>query len=179
MEISPVLQARLLLWCASLGAVMGVLWELRGALLALVKVGRLLRTVLTFFCDLLFVCFSGVGIIILSYYFNKGEVRLFSFLGFFAAFFVARVTLGKIFSKVIIILLRILYKIVRLILSPFVKTFKYLVNILQNVIYFILKGIAKISILVYNICIAKLIPEKLRLKLSGGCKNNGRDNGAR
>ncbi len=155
MEIYPVLQGKLLLWCAALGVTAFLFCSLADALCDMLCKLRALKSILRFALDLALVLFSGAQILLLCYYFNKGSIRLFAFLGFFSSFALFRATLGSTVKALFYKTLVILHKILQLILSPFVKAIKILVNFLQKIIYFIAKAIAKFGVLVYNICIYK------------------------
>ncbi len=164
MEISPVLQARYLGVLCLFGCVMAFVWGVLGVLFSLAAEKKLRLSPLKFLCDFLIVSAAGAGIIVFSYYFNRGEVRFFAVLGFFCAYLLT----AKIFSAVLAkplaftfrAILHIIFRIICTILTPLVKTFKYLVNILQKIIGFVRKTLAKFRVLVYNICARKYILKK-------------------
>ncbi len=162
MEISPLLQGRLLLYCALLGLFVGVLRALSDSLCECFGRVRCIGGILRFCFDIFLVLFSGAQIMFLSYYFNNGSIRLFPFMGFSVSFFALNGILGKRIKLLFDKLLCITYKLLRLFLSPFVKAVKYLVKFLQKIIYFIAKGLAKIGVLVYNICISHYISKNAR-----------------
>ncbi len=162
MEISPLLQSKLLLYCALLGLCVGALRALSDSLCEYFCKARPLSAVLRFFFDLLLVLFSGAQILFLCYYFNKGDIRMFPFLGFFVSFFAFCGILGKRMKSLFDKTLCITDKLLRLFLLPFVKAIKCLVNILQKIIYFMAKGLAKIGVLVYNICMSHYILRNAR-----------------
>ncbi len=173
MEISPVLQGQLLVYCALLGALSGVLAELAQVLCESFRCTAPFEKILQFVLDLLLVLFSGVQILLLCYYFNKGEVRAFAFLGFFAAFAALRAVLGKYIKWLFRKILCIINKIFCTLLSPFVKAVKVLVNILQKVIYFIGKALAKFGVWVYNIYTSHYILRNARKGFLDKRRGNG------
>ncbi len=157
MEIYPKIQAELLMWCALLGVAVCVLFRFVDAFLSFFKGHKAVAAVLRFVFDLSIVTLSGVSILLLSYYFNKGTLRMFAFLGFFVCFALTGKLLGKMVEMVFISILRILYKIASAFLSPFVGTFKILVNFLHKTASFMRKALAKKCILVYNIYVSRSI----------------------
>ncbi len=162
MEISPELQSSLLFWCIILGVCTETVWEFTSSLVYLMKEKSLKYKALLFLLD--FITVSAVGVIIsfLCYYFNKGEVRFFAFAGFFSGFFVVKGLFGKWLKKVFCKILSIIFVLICSIFSPLVKIFKYLVNKLQKIIYFIRKVLEKFLLLVYNIHIRKSVIKKSR-----------------
>ncbi len=160
MEISPVLQTELLFRCGLLGLAAGTVWELCAALEEQFYGKKTLYKILQFVFDFLIIAVFGFLVMIMCYYFNKGEVRFFAFAGFFAGFFAFKLTLGKWAKCLFCAILRILGSFICALLKPVVKIFKYSVNNLQKIIYFIRKVLEKIAGLVYNIYITKSILKK-------------------
>ena len=174
MEISPILQAQLLFYSAVFGFFSAVTWDITCALTD--ELGKRVKGafIFRFFCDLVLICAFGAGLLVLCYYFNKGGFRSFAVLGFLAAFFVARAVLGRLVRRLVVWLLRLLFTIIRVVLTPFVKIFKYLVNILRKTIYYIRKVLEKITILVYNILVKHSVLKKARKGfLTGSIKRRG------
>ena len=161
MEIYPDVQARLLLFSSLLGAVIGAAWEIEAVLLEKIK-PRAIFKILRFFADLFFVLTACIGDIVLCYYFNFGQFRAFCALGMLFAFFCCRALLGKALRALTQVILRIISYIIRAVLAPFAKIYKYSVNILEKFIHYIRKGIAKISLWVYNIYVKKSIVRRSR-----------------
>ena len=161
MEIYPEVQARLLLFSSLLGGVIGLAWEAVSVLVEKIK-PRSVFKILRFFADLFFVLSACVGEIVLCYYFNFGQLRTFCALGMLGAFFCCRALLGKAVRVLTQAILRIISHIIRAILAPFAKIYKYSVNILEKFIHYIRKGIAKISLWVYNIYVKKSIVRRSR-----------------
>ena len=156
MEISPVLQARLLLVCIISGVALGALCD------ALLSLGRALEfkwayRIARFLCDLLAPTLGGVILVLACYYFSNGEIRAFAAAGLLGGFFVYRAVASRAFSAVLLHLLSTFFLIIRRILLPIFKMFKYLVNILRKTVYYISKTIAKFTILVYNIRVKKSV----------------------
>ncbi len=167
MEISPVLQSQLLLWCAVLGVCIGVLWELFSAVISFFAEHGRKAKILQFVFDFYTVVSAGFLLLVLCYYFNKGEVRFFAFAGFFAALAVFKIFVGKAVKHLFCAILRIMHGIICAILKPLVEIFKYSVNKLQKIIYFIRKVLEKCGSLVYNIYIRKTMLKKSKSAFLG------------
>lgn len=60
------------------------------------KLSRRAIAVLTFFCDVLLFVFIGCGIVVLNYYLNKGQMRLYTITSVSAGFFIYYFTIGKV-----------------------------------------------------------------------------------
>ncbi len=146
-----------MLLCALLGALVGVLRSLADALCESAARHKGVRGALRFFFDLALVLFSGAQILFLSYYYNKGSIRLFSFLGFISTFTLVCAIFGGHLKRLFKWILSIIYKILCVFLSPFVSASKILVNILQKIIYFVAKALAKFGDWVYNINTSRYI----------------------
>lgn len=152
MEISPILQARLLLYAAILGVTAGVLRDVFTTLKAYLKNKKIIYVITEFVTDFLCVCFTGISLVLLCYYFNKGEFRFFAVIGTAVGFLAYTLTLSRVFRRLFDLIFKTFLAIIRLIMQPLVKIFKYLVNNLRKTIQLILKALAKLRILVYNIC---------------------------
>ena len=157
MEISPLLQARLLLCSALLGVVASVSWDIVAAALGLMQKKGCKTKFIRFAFDYLFVSLCGAAILVLCYYFNKGVFRFFTVLGFLAAFFVFRALFGRLVQRIFCFFAHFVFNVIRVILTPFVKVFKLLVNILKKSIYYINESLEKITVLVYNINVKRAI----------------------
>ncbi len=174
MEISPLLQARLLLCSAMLGAVAAVVWDMAASAFGIWQGKGHKIWALRFAFDLVFVSLSGAAIVVLCYYFNKGGFRFFAVLGFLVAFFTCRAILGRLVRRTFYLLARLAFTTIRLISIPFVKIYKHLVNILGITIYYTWKALEKITILVYNISVRKTILKKsCKGFLGGSVKRRG------
>ena len=150
MEISPVEQAYLLLYCAMFGVCLGAFYDVFVVIRRFCANKKALSGIVRFIGDLLLLVTAGVGTVLLCYYFNKGEVRSFAFLGLAAGFFFWRAAPSRIFIPALSALFRLLFAVLRHVFRPFAKIFKRLVNILKKSIYYIKKSLAKIMIMVYN-----------------------------
>ncbi len=162
MEISPLGQAYLLLLCVIFGLSLGAFYDLFRAVRYAVMPKRAAAAVIRFIGDFLLPVSAGAGIIILCYYFNKGELRFFAVLGLAAGFFLWRTAASRIFIAVVRRIIRAVFDAVRFILTPLVKLFKYLVNAIKKNIYFMQKVLEKNAILVYNINMKRAILKKSR-----------------
>ena len=60
------------------------------------KANRYILPIIVFFQDIIIFAFSGVGIVILNYYFNNGRLRIYAPLGVILGFFTYYFTLGKV-----------------------------------------------------------------------------------
>lgn len=161
MEISPILQSKLLLLSALFGVTVGVAWDITASVLCALQ-GNKTQKIFVFLRDLLLVATSGIGLILLCYYFNKGELRAFAVLGFVGSFFCCRATLGGCVRRISKFALRLAFFIIRGLFTPFLAFFKYLVNILQKTLQYSVRGLAKIIGLVYNIIVKKSILQKAK-----------------
>lgn len=155
MEISPILQARLLLYSAIFGAVLGVAYDIYNELIRPLERKKTLRAIFGFIGDFALPAVAGVGLVLLCYYFNKGEIRFFSVFGIIAGFFCWRFTFSKLFKHILHLILTTVFSIIRLMLTPVMKIFELLVNIIQKFIYFIYKVLAKSIVLMYNIIVKR------------------------
>ena len=157
MEISPIGQAYLLLYCALFGVCLGAFYDVFVVIRRLCADKKALSGIARFVGDLLLLVTAGVGTVLLCYYFNKGEVRFFAFLGLAVGFFLWRAVPSRAFVPALSVLFRLLFAVLRRIFRPLAKIFKYLVNILQKSIYYIKKSLAKIMIMVYNINVKRTV----------------------
>ncbi len=146
------------------GACLALAWGTLAVIFSLAERRAHALRVVRFLCDFLLMAAAGAGICIFSYYFNRGEVRFFALLGLFCSFCLTRkifsLLLAPLLEVAICAFLRAAWRIICIILTPFAKIFKYLVNKLQKIIRFIRKTLAKIGNLVYNICVRKYILKK-------------------
>ena len=150
MEISPILQARLALLGGLLGIVIGVLYDASFVLCRAIEERKILLRLSRFAFDLLLCLCAGVGIILLSYYFNYGEVRGFCIFGSLLGFVAWRLTLSRPTRYILFAVLRLSRVIIRAVLTPFAKIFVLLINFLQKILYYVWKSLANIFKLVYN-----------------------------
>ena len=150
MEISPILQARLALLGGLLGIVLGLLFDVSFVICHTVEKRKILLRMLRFALDVCICLFAGAGIILLSYYFNYGEVRGFCIFGALLGFVAWRVSLSRPTRYVLSAVQRLSRAIIRAVLTPFAKIFVLLIKILQKILYYVWKSLANIFRLVYN-----------------------------
>ena len=162
MEISPVLQARLLLYSFLFGGVACALADVASVLCHSVKRLRALSLALRFLLDLLLCALAGCGFILLCYYFNDGVVRGFAAIGLCVGFICWRVTLSRIFRRLLLRLLSTFFAIVRLLLLPAFKIFEFLVKKLKKIAYSIFKSLAKCFNMVYNIYVKMYVAARAK-----------------
>ncbi len=157
MEISPVLQAKLLFYSFCLGGSVGVICDVFRPLCAFLKKKGHGYGAVRFIGDLLALVYAALGTVLLTYYFNKGEFRGFCLLGLAVGFFVYRHTLSYAVSTILIRAVRLILHIFRVFVTPFVKMFEILVNIFVKINYYIHKALEKITVLVYNMYVKSVI----------------------
>ena len=162
MEISPILQARLLLYTALLGMCTALLCDVLWLACNALDKRRRIRAVIRFIADICIFFYAGAGVVLLSFYFNKGIVRFFCVLGLAGGFFIYKATLSKAVRHVLKWLCCLILHMICTILRPFAKFFKKLVSFSQKIKYYIHKTLAKITILVYNIIIRDSILKKAK-----------------
>jgi hypothetical protein len=150
MEIYPSLLARLVLFCFVLGAVVGVWCDVFRLACSNLKFKAAWRRAARFFGDLVAVIFCILGVIILCYYFNRGTVRAFCFLGTLGGFFVYRYTISYPICAVLRFTARTIFNVIRVFLIPIVKIFKICIKFLKKIKDYISKTLEKIISLVYN-----------------------------
>ncbi len=111
--------------------------------------------VLVFLQDMLLMCVSGVGIVILNYYFNDGRFRFFTVAAALAGFLLYYFTVGKLImliSEPITLILRfVMYYALKCIAFPFVFVYKLLCGAICKILFVSKKKIAKRQNLRYNI----------------------------
>ena len=161
MEIYPIVQTKLLFFSALWGAVLALGWDVTAAIVEKIRPGALCR-IIRFFVDLALMLIACIGIILLCYYFNFGEVRAFCVLGLSTAFFCCRAIFGRAVRALTGVILRAIRYVIRQVVLPIAKIYKFLVNILEKIIYYALRGIAKIALWVYNVYVKKSIVRKAR-----------------
>ena len=105
--------------------------------------------------DLLISALSGIGIIILNYYYNDGKIRLFSIFACTIGFVIYNLTLGKlviIISEPIVLFVRmIIYRLARIFFLPISLLGKIIKSILIKISKQVKKYLAKKLNLRYNI----------------------------
>ncbi len=148
--------------CALCGVCACIVWEFFSAVGALFAEKRLNIKNLQIVFDFLFVTSAGLALMLLCYYFNKGEIRFFAFLGFFSVFAIFKILLGRAFKCMFCAILRIFYAIICAVFKPFRLIFKYLVNKLQKIIQFVWKVLEKVAFWVYNKCTGLTMLKKSR-----------------
>ena len=170
MEISPALQARLLLYSFILGLVLGALFDLAWLVCRSVGARRAVRAVLRVLLDILLCLTAGCGFVLLCYYFNDGVQRSFAALGVILGLVGWRVTLSRLSRLVLGRLLLTAFSVIRFFLTPIFKIFKFLVNNLKKLVYSIYKALAKSVNIVYNVYVKKYVLARAK----NGFLKNGR-----
>ncbi len=119
-----------------------------------IRAKRIFLSVLIFFQDILLFALLGFGTVVLNYYLNRGQFRLYTIASVAAGFAVYYFTLGKLFSfllEIAAFIMRASIKIILYILSrPFVPIWKKIsersTKINKNISY----ALAKKKIIRYN-----------------------------
>ena len=149
MEISPIEQARLMLFCALLGVVVGLLADAFSEICFVLP--KSFRGVVRFISDFCCVGVTFLGITVLSFYFDKGRIRFFDFLGATLGFLLYRFALSRavrlVFHKILSLILRLL----RLLGVPCVFLMRIVKKIIKICQYYIRKAIEKSKYMLYNI----------------------------
>ena len=111
-------------------------------------------SVLIFFQDILLFVYLGCGVVVLNYYLNRGQFRLYTIAAATVGFVVYYFTLGRIvmlLSEGIIFILRALFKIFFYIISrPFVFVFGLVLRILRKLAKKLRRAIEKKRSMRYN-----------------------------
>ena len=150
MEIYPAIQGAWLFWSAVLGAALCVLQVLFDVLCSFLK-RRAAVFAFRFLGDFFLLLTAAVCYILLGYYFNKGDLRFFSLLGLCVGFFATRALLGKLLYKPLRFVFLSIFRIFGFVLSPVLKMLIKTAKCLQNLAFNLIKVLAKIPSLVYNI----------------------------
>ena len=118
------------------------------------RTSQALLGVLIFFQDIVLFATAGVGAVILNYYFNKGEFRIYTVAALFAGFMLYYFTLGKVVmlvSEAIAFYIKAALLIVFYLFSrPFVFIWKKIYHILQKFYRFSVRVIEKKKNIRYN-----------------------------
>ena len=163
MEIYPLLQAKLLLYTFLLGICCGAAFDLFGEITAqLNHLDRVVAKITRFVTDFVTVTASGVTVILLCYYFSKGQFRAFCILGIGVGLLIYFFTLSPLIKRIYRAIFHAFFYIFRLVLHPLLKIFKYIERILQKLLHYVLKALAKKLNWVYNICVRKAVLSKAR-----------------
>ena len=149
MEISPSVQALLMLLCAALGAAVGVAVDVFSELCA--PMPKKLRSVAVFITDLCCVGFAFVGIVVLSFYFDKGRLRFFDFLGCACGFLGYRATLSFLVRALLCRVLRLMSALFRILAVPCRILWKKINKSFKICKYYIFKSLEKSKYMLYNI----------------------------
>ncbi len=140
-------------------------------------VRRGLMSAVIFFQDILLFAYLGCGTVILNYYLNRGQFRLYTIAAVAAGFAVYYFTLGKIvifLSEGIIFFVRAGVRIAAYLVSrPFVFLWRTGAKIFGKIYKKITSGIAKRKIIRYN----KIKREELLGLSSRGFESGGEENG--
>ncbi|MBO5415807.1 MAG: spore cortex biosynthesis protein YabQ [Clostridia bacterium] len=142
------------------------------------RVKRWIEAVLIFLQDILLFAYLGCGTVILNYYLNRGQFRLYTIAAVAAGFAIYYFTLGKLvifLSEGIIFFVRAAVRIILYLVSrPFVYLGRVVVKILRTLRKKIASGIAKKRIMRYNKTKRRELLELSRK----GFQNEGEKNGA-
>jgi hypothetical protein len=179
MEISPYMLTLLLIYSFLFGVFAGAVYDVSKILRALlfegtstdrqkklcdiklVLVGKLtpkrnsnLLPIFVFIFDILIFLFIGCGIAVLNFYFNRGQMRLYTITAVAVGFLVYYFTLGKIvsfFADWLVFALRAVMAILaRLLIAPFAALGKGLEKIVSLWIRKITFALEKKSMIRYN-----------------------------
>jgi hypothetical protein len=151
MEIQPKVLLALLALCLCLGAAVGVLCDVfRLFCEQLKKKGLRGCDALRALGDFSSVMLGALGVIVLCYYFNRGTVRGFCYIGLAAGFFVYKHTLSVLICALLKAATRILFIVFRIIFTPFGKFFSFIIKKLNKIRFYLAKVLAKLLIWVYN-----------------------------
>ncbi len=158
MEIFPLLQARLLFFTVLIGLSTGALFDLSAQIVSVLKKRfSLVAEIFRVLGDFLIVASAGVISVILCYYFNRGEIRAFCVIGLGIGLSVYFGLISRAVKAIYALVFRVIFFIFRLIFHPLHNIAKKLRRNLQNILYYVIKALAKKVILVYNICVKKSI----------------------
>lgn len=110
-------------------------------------------SLLRFLFDAVIFIFGGVGTVLLCYYFNKGVFRIFCVFGLAVGISLWYAGISRAMRAVLLAVSGLVIRIISVIMTPFVKIFNLLGRFLKKTKYYIIKTLAEIIILVYNIYI--------------------------
>ena len=165
MEISPYMLSLLLLYSFLFGMSAGIVNDINKILRLFFSArreeirtrGRFARgssCAVIFFQDILLFTYMGVGTVLLNYYLNRGQFRIYSIAAVAAGFVLYYFTLGKIimfFAESIVLFLHtVIFKLLHILLLPIKAIFKVIGMILKKLCKKIRFAIAKKKILRYN-----------------------------
>ena len=149
MEISPIAQARLMLFCAVLGVAVGVYADVFSELCLVFP--KRVKGIIRFLSDFCGVGVTFAGMIVLSFYFDKGRIRFFDFLGMTLGFVLYRATLSHlarwIFRRIVGLILQF-FKLLGIPCVFLLRKIKKCIKICQ---YYIRKSLEKNKYMLYNI----------------------------
>lgn len=149
MEIYPTAQALLALYCAALGAAVGVLADVSTELCR--RLPKHARGVLCFFTDLCCVGVAFCGIIVLSFYFDKGRIRFFDFLGATVGFLIYRAVFSRLVRLIFSAFMGAVLRVLRLLGIPCVFLLKKIIKSIKICQFYIRKSLEKCKYMLYNI----------------------------
>ena len=149
MEIYPTAQALLALYCAALGAAVGVLADVSTELCR--RLPKHVRGVLRFVTDLCCVGVAFCGIIVLSFYFDKGRIRFFDFLGATVGFLIYRVVFSRPVRLIFSAFMGAVLRVLRLLGIPCVFLLKKITKSIKICQFYIRKSLEKCKYMLYNI----------------------------
>ena len=151
MEIYPTLQAKMTLLSFLLGMVAGALTDCFSLLCLRLKYRSFFQSFLRGMGDFFTVGTVCAGIIILSYYFNYGEIRLFAFVGVLAGVLAYKITLSKLICFVLKKIFLVLFRTIAFFLPPLRIFLTFLLRKIKKTAIYPAKVLEKIHRRVYNI----------------------------
>lgn len=141
------------------------------------RVKRGIEAALIFIQDILLFAYLGCGIVILNYYLNRGQFRLYTIASVAVGFALYYFTVGKLvifLSEGIIFFVRAAVRIVLYLVSrPFIYLWRTVVKILRSLWKKIASGIAKKRIMRYNKAKRRELLELSRKGFQNGGEENG------
>ena len=149
MEISPVNQALLMAMCGLLGVAVGIMADT--ALELCIPLPKRIRGIGRFIGDFCCVATVFLGIIILSFYFDKGRVRFFEFLGVLVGFTAYRLSLSRLVRWLVRKVICLILYFFNILLLPCHFLWKKVKKIIQICKFYICKSLAKTKYMLYNI----------------------------
>ena len=146
MEISPYMLTLLLIYSFLFGMSSGVLNDLLKITRALFfgdeKKKSFILYVLLFFEDLLLAVFIGCGVVVLNYYLNRGQFRLYSVFAVASGFALYYFTVGKAVGFISDYIVRLVRRSARLVCSILTYPIKAIFLCIKKIFIYIVKKIS-------------------------------------
>ena len=151
-----------MLYCFLFGGCIGVVGDVFAAVTSELKkrIGRV--GVIRWLFDFSLCLLSSVGLIILSYYFNKGAFRFFSLLGFCTGLVLYKFTLSLVVNKLIGVIFSLTHALLGFIFTPIQKLCIKIAYFLKKTKYYMQKRLEKIFKMVYNISVQRKVISRAR-----------------